>query len=176
MLIRLLLSLLFLASTPALSAATVGEVIPHDLKLADQTGALQSFETLKGEKGLVLVFVRSTEWCPFCQKQLKKLNASKEAITSKGYNLVGISYDSAEQQKKFSDKNNITYTLLSDKGSEAIKAFGILNESMAPDSRTYGIPHPTIYTITADGTISAILTEEGYKNRPSLEAILKTIQ
>ncbi len=176
MILRLLLSLALLTYSSVLSAATVGETLPHSLKSVDQTGQTQSFETLKGEKGLILVFVRSTQWCPYCKNQLKALNASKQAITHKGYNLVAISYDPVAGQKAFSDKNSISYPLLSDEGSQIIKAFGILNESIEQGTRAYGIPHPTLYQIDHNGVIRGVLAEEGYKNRPSIEAILGMLE
>jgi len=39
----------------------VGESIPA-FELRDQNGELQSFETLKGPKGLFLLFTRSADW------------------------------------------------------------------------------------------------------------------
>ncbi|MCP5118437.1 MAG: hypothetical protein GY953_47100 [bacterium] len=39
----------------------VGERIPH-FEAVDQDGKRQTFDTLKGENGLVLMFVRSADW------------------------------------------------------------------------------------------------------------------
>jgi hypothetical protein len=39
----------------------VGEKIPA-LRAKDQSGKMQTLETLRGPKGLVLVFVRSADW------------------------------------------------------------------------------------------------------------------
>ncbi len=39
----------------------VGEKIP-EFELADQTGELRDFDSLKGPKGLMLVFHRSADW------------------------------------------------------------------------------------------------------------------
>lgn len=35
--------------------------------LISNSGEPRTFETLKGRRGLVLVFVRSADWCPFCK-------------------------------------------------------------------------------------------------------------
>lgn len=40
----------------------VGETIPLPLAATDQTGNTRSFETLKGERGLILMFNRSFDW------------------------------------------------------------------------------------------------------------------
>ena len=39
----------------------VGEKLPP-FALRDQSGRTQTFDTLKGRKGLVLLFVRSADW------------------------------------------------------------------------------------------------------------------
>jgi len=40
----------------------VGAAIPHTLEAPDHTGARRDFQSLKGEKGLVLLFNRSVLW------------------------------------------------------------------------------------------------------------------
>jgi len=52
-----------------------------------------------GQKGLVLFFFRSADWCPFCQAQMMDLNTAVAGMESRGYKLAGISYDTPEIQK-----------------------------------------------------------------------------
>ena len=50
------------AQTPASpTGPNVGQKIPA-FEARDQNGRAQTFETLKGRKGLVLLFVRSADW------------------------------------------------------------------------------------------------------------------
>jgi hypothetical protein len=42
--------------------ATVGEVITHQLEVPDQTNQVQSFVTLKKNRGLIMLFSRSLAW------------------------------------------------------------------------------------------------------------------
>lgn len=51
-----------------------------------------------------------------------------------------------------------------------------LSATAAGDSLPHKLPHPTIFIIDANGIVRTILAEKGYKNRPSLDAILGTIQ
>lgn len=177
MLSRLLLVLMAIMVVPFGSyAADVGDVIPHQLNLKDQSGQDQTFDTLKGENGLVVVFVRSADWCPYCKVQLIDLQAGGELITSLGYNIVTVSYDDTTTLEKFADKYKMDIPMLSDDGSEAIRAFGILNENTKPGSRAYGIPHPTIYVVDTEGHIEHILSEEGFKKRPSVEMVAAAIK
>lgn len=172
--LAILAAFLFVPSL-ALAAAQVGDEIPNALALPDQNGEVQSFESLAGEKGLVLVFVRSADWCPYCQVQLIDFRDEGQAITDLGYNVVPISYDAPEKLKAFADKYKFPYTMLSDEGSVAIKDFGILNEEYQPEHFAHGVPKPHVYVINNDKVIQAVLAEEGYKNRPQIEAIVEAI-
>ena len=137
------------------------------------TGEATSLSELMGEKGIAVAFVRSADWCPYCQKQLKQIDDISANLNDLGWPLVAISYDDPEILSKFARKNSLGFELLSDPGSEAISAFNLLNEEMKPGSRYFGIPHPAIMFIGTDETVRAVLREEGYKDRPSLDLILQ---
>jgi len=167
---------LMVFAMPAVAAVVQGDKIPHMLEVLDQNGEVQSFETIKGEKGAVLVFIRSADWCPFCQRQLLKLQDIADVVTQEhGYNIVSISYDTPETLKAFSDKHQSPFVMLSDPQSEIIQSFGILNDSYEKSSRFYGIPHPHVYIVNGDGVVEYVLSEEGFKIRPSNEKILEAI-
>lgn len=167
----------FLIGFPAIAGAVeVGDPLPDPLNAIDQDGTAQSFESLKGKHGAVIVFVRSADWCPYCQAQLLDLAEKSEGITSKGYNIFTVSYDSQERLKNFVSKYQFPYPMLSDEGSKIIKAFGILNEQMAEGSPYHGIPHPAVYIVSADGFVQSVLAEEHYKDRPQVSAIVEAIE
>lgn len=155
----------------------VGDKIPTQLKLPNAKGEVQSFEALKGKKGLVLFFIRSADWCPYCQVQLLDLRKGEaDPILEAGYNVAILSYDTPEKLNKFATRYKFDLPMLSDEGSETIKAFGILNEDKKPDEFGYGIPHPHIYVIGTDGTILADLSKESYTRRPEISDITDEIQ
>lgn len=156
-------------------ATGVGEHLP-DLKALDQDGIEQTYETVKGEQGAVLVFIRSADWCPFCKAQLLDLAEKGSVVTELGYNIVVVSYDDPSILLAFTNKYDFPYKMLSDKGSKIIKSFGILNEDIAKDGPYYGIPNPTIYVVSADGFVQDVLAKEGYKDRPQVNAIVDSIK
>lgn len=64
-----IVGLLLWQVTPAHAAADklergpkVGEAIPQPLAATDQNGAARDFASLKGERGLILLFSRSLDW------------------------------------------------------------------------------------------------------------------
>jgi hypothetical protein len=86
--------------------------------------------------------------------------------------LAAISYDSVAVLKSFADRQHITYPLLSDPDSKIIRSFGILNETVPPDSMAYGIPYPGTYVVDTSGKVLAKFFEDDYKERtPTLEIL-----
>ena len=155
--------------------SAIGSEIP-DFTLQDSEGNDVSYDVLKGDKGLVMAFVRSAEWCPYCQLQLQDIGKHEDALNELGYNLVSVSYDSVAQLGTFDVKYDIPYVMVSDPESELIKAFGILNETVEPESRAYGIPHPAIFVIHHPGIIAPKYYEEDYKERPDMNDIITAIK
>ncbi len=161
----------------------VGAVIPHDLSTMDAEGAARDFDGLAGEKGMVLVFIRSLDWCPYCQSQTLDITKRAEEFEAKGLNVVFLSYDSQEIQTRFKKKWRIDPTILSDADSEIINAFGLLDESYDPKGRYYGVPHPAVFIVNDDKTIAAKLyekdylsNEKSYRNRPAVDVILDAVE
>ncbi|MEO0785561.1 MAG: peroxiredoxin family protein [Pseudomonadota bacterium] len=123
------------------------------------------------ENGRVLVFVRSADWCPFCKTQLVELEEIAGPLSEAGWALEAISYDSPEILLEFATDNDLTFTLRADEGSAVITEFGLLNTDVREGSRSYGIPHPAVVFIRDEGTVAAVLREEGYRTRPSIDSI-----
>lgn len=171
-----LFSVFMFVCGPVMAEAQVGQTFPVELSLKDENGSVQSLESLRGEKGTVLVFVRSVDWCPYCQVQLLDLRSDAGEIVESGYNIVSVSYDASDVLKQFKDKYKFPYAMVSDEGSAVIKELGILNDSYAEDHFAYGVPKPTVYVLAHDGNVQAILAEEGYRKRPQAEVILEAIQ
>ena len=95
-----------------------------------------------------------------------------DAVRRQGLGVVGISYDSVGALKNFSDRQHITYPMLSDADSAIIRAYGILNETVPPDTPAYGIPYPGVYIVDPQGKVVAKYFEDDYKDRVSTADIL----
>ena len=80
---------------------------------------------MSGPNGLLLLFFRSADWCPFCKGQLVDLEGAQKAFASRGINVAGVSYDSQAILSDFARRRSISYPLLSDTSSSLIDAFGI---------------------------------------------------
>ncbi|MEM1105098.1 MAG: redoxin domain-containing protein [Pseudomonadota bacterium] len=162
------------AEAPVMIGPKVGDAAPS----LEGTVAVMAdgAEATTGENGRVLVFVRSADWCPFCKTQLNELEDITGSLAEAGWTIEAISYDSPEILAGFANENDLSFTLRSDEGSEAIRAFGLLNTDVREGARSYGIPHPAVVFVSSAGTVSAVLREEGYRTRPSVDAIMETAE
>lgn len=143
------------------------------IALVDQAGKSQSFDTLTGPNGLLLLFFRSADWCPFCKGQLVDLERAQKLFATKGINVAGVSYDSSQVLAEFSQRKSITYPLLSDAGSKLIDAFGIRN--VEATGAQAGIPVPGYYLINKQGVIEKRFFEDGYINRLTANNVYQNI-
>jgi len=170
---------LFLFPLPAKAADAFGpEIGTHAPSIGtpvDQNGVPRDLASLMGSNGLVLLFFRSADWCPFCQVQLIELNDGLADFESRGYNLAGISYDSPEILETLTERRDIAYPLLSDPDSEIIDRFGLRDPQYPPGHRAHGVPRPIILVLDANGTVTAKLYEETHRTRPPVALVVTTL-
>ncbi len=166
----LLLSLLITANNAFSAQETlsvgpnVGSKAPM-LSTVNVQGDSQSIKQLSGDKGLVILFFRSADWCPFCKKHLVELNEQAEKFKALGYGLAGVSYDNTEILQNFAKQQKISYPLLSDQKAKTVLAYGILNTQYAIGDDNYGIPYPGVVVINKQGKVTHKHFFEGYKKR-----------
>lgn len=159
------------ASSNAKSGPAVGARIPTFTAI-DTDGKQRTFENLRGPRGLVLLFSRSADWCPYCKTNMADLNTQVEAFRKKGLGVASVTYDSAAILQDFGKRLGIKYPMLSDPQSRVIQAFGILNDNVETTSPQYGIPFPGTYIVNEKGVVTAKYFEEDYRERYSAASIL----
>lgn len=86
-----------------------------------------------------------------------------------------MTYDSREILSEFHKKHNLPYPLLQDVDLKHVEAYGIKNENYKPGDSGYGVPHPGIVLLNAEGIVEWKFAAPGFRNRPSFEAIYEAI-
>lgn len=96
--------------------------------------------------------------------------------------MFAISYDPVDGLAAFAEKYGITYRLLSDEGSVAIRRLGLLNEEVqqhhafygipARDT-VYGVPYPGAFILDERGTVVEKRFEDSYRERETGAGILE---
>jgi len=97
-------------------------------------------------------------------------------VTSLGYTVAIVTYDPVEVLQRYSAKESIRFTLLSDRGSILIKAFGLLDNSIPATSKWHGFAHPVIFVVDPEGVVRHRFSEENYRQRPDANAVLDVLR
>ena len=163
-----------------------------DFRSIDQYGKEIRLKDVLKDSVVVLVFYRG-QWCPYCSKQLKKLEDSLQLITSKGARLIAITPEKPEFISKTIEKTKASYPLIYDKDMKIMKAYSVAFEV---DERTVSryknadidlavangqkdkvyLPVPAIYIINKESTIVYRFFEPDYKKRVSVQEILDNLK
>ncbi|MCH8015106.1 MAG: redoxin domain-containing protein [Acidobacteria bacterium] len=101
-----------------------------------------------------------------------QLNESLEQFREQGLEITGISYDSVAIVRHFSERAGIQFPLLADPDASNILAFGVVNTTVSPERRNYGIPFPGIYIIDENGILREKYFERNYRERFTARSIL----
>ena len=109
--------------------------------------------------------------------QLVELQEAWPNLQKNGVATFAISYDSVEVLAAFADKRGITYPLLSDAGSHAIRALGLLNEQHLVEQHAFygiqtrdeqrGVAYPGTFVLDERGIIAEKRFEQSYRVRPT---------
>ena len=101
-----------------------------------------------------------------------ELQGRVKELRTKGLNVAAISYDPLPVLADFARRREISFPLLSDKGSATITNYGILNTTVASTSRIRGIPFPGTFILDRRGIVTARFFEQNYQERDTAASIL----
>lgn len=118
--------------------------------LPDQNGKVRKLDDYKG-KWLVVYFYPKDD-TPGCTTEACSFRDEYQYIQEHGAEVIGISKDSPASHKKFAEKYNLNFTLLSDESFDTIKAYGAWGERSMYGRKFMGIIRST-YIIDPNGNI-----------------------
>ena len=152
----------------------IGSNLPP-LNVLDQFENRQKMSNVIKNKGAIITFFRSADWCPFCKSHLRELKAQAETFRKMGYGVVAISYDSPEILREFSYNEELNFSLLSDQDVESFKALNVVNQKYKPGDRHYGIPYPGVILVDNKGVVIEKYFFEGYRKRVKFDQLAKKL-
>ena len=134
----------------------LGDKMPH-FEVMDQSGNMVSSESFMGKKTIIYFYPKDNT--SGCTAEACSLRDNYDALVAAGYNVVGVSKDSAASHTKFIEKHSLPFTLLADTTTEMQQVFGVWAEKK-------------LYGRTYMGTLrkTFIFNEEGI-----LEKIIETV-
>jgi peroxiredoxin len=101
----------------------VGDAAP-DFTLGDAVGNQVVLTELLARGPVVVTFYRG-EWCPYCNVQLKALQAVLPEITATGATLVAISPQAPDHTLTVTEKNELAFPVLSDLDQSVCEAYKV---------------------------------------------------
>jgi peroxiredoxin Q/BCP len=104
-------------------ALEVGDPAPV-ITAPDQNGKPLSFEETY-KKGVTLVYFYPKADTPGCTAEACSLRDSYADLRAKGLQIIGVSEDKADDQKKFQEKYKLPFPLVADTDGSVAKAFDV---------------------------------------------------
>ena len=135
----------------------------------DENGNEVKLSDFAGRK-LVLYFYPKDS-TPGCTNEACNLRDNMDALHAQGYEVVGVSVDSAASHQKFKAKHSLPFRLVSDERHELVEAFGVWGEKTLC-GRKYMGTNRTTFIIGPDGTVERIIGPRQIKVKEHAQQIL----
>ena len=115
-------------SFASLAQIKVGSKAPN-FNLSDQNSIQHQLSDYEGS--WVILYFYPKDDTPGCTTQACDFRDAVKRIIASKSNVFGVSLDSVESHKRFADKNNLPFSLLSDESGEVSEAYDSLNNFMS---------------------------------------------
>lgn len=122
----------------------VGSTAP-DFEAFDQNGSTVKLSSFRGSPVVLYFYPRDNT--PGCTVEACNFRDNNTEFEKKGVKVLGVSVDSVNSHKKFQDKFDLNFTLVSDSGKSISQSYGTFGGSSA--SRI-------TYIIDKDGKIAFV--------------------
>lgn len=133
----------------------------------DQEGNLHQLEDYKGKKLVVFFYPKAST--PGCTAEACNLRDHWSTFQKEGFEILGVSADSAKRQQNFKTKYELPFPLLADEDKAVINAFGVWGPKKFMGKEYDGI-HRTTFVIDENGVLSDVITK--VKTKAHAEQIL----
>ena len=138
----------------------IGDRMP-DFEVVDQNGNKVEAKDLIGRKTIVYFYPKDNT--SGCTAEACNIRDNYGALVQAGYNVVGVSKDSAASHRKFMDKYELPFTLLSDTSTEMLQAFGAWGEKKMYGKTVMGTLRRT-FIFNEEGVLERIIEKVDTKN------------
>ena len=141
-----------------------------DFTLNDKNGNAVSLSDFLGKK--VVLYFYPKDNTSGCTAEACSLRDHYGEFRSRGYEVIGVSVDSAASHCKFIDKYELPFTLIADTDKELVQAMGVWGEK-SMYGRKYMGTFRTTFVIDENGIIEQIFLPKEIKTSTHAEQLLK---
>lgn len=149
---------------------SVGSVAP-EFSLPDQEGTIHVSEDYRG-RWLLLYFYPEDD-TPGCTKEACGFRDIKKDLEDRSCAILGVSPDTVESHRKFSDKHDLSFPILADPDKEQINAYGVWREKSFMGKKYMGVAR-TSFLIDPKGIMRKIY--EGVKPEEHPLEVMKDLE
>ncbi len=127
-----------------------------EFKGINQDGKKVALQDFKGKK-LILYFYPKALTAG-CTKETVNLSENYKLLKSKGFEVLGVSPDPVEKQKKFHEKYKVPFDLVADENKEIVKLYGVWGKKKMY-GREYDGVYRTTFIVDENGKIEHVITK-----------------
>ena len=135
-----------------------------DFTLLNQDGESVTLSQYLGKK--IILYFYPKDNTPGCTKQACGFAQLYPDFVKKGAVILGVSKDSVKSHKKFEEKYQLPFTLLSDPDLVAIQAYDVWKEKNMYGKKVMGVVRTT-YLINEEGIIEKAYTKVKAAQNPN---------
>ena len=147
---------------------TTGDKVP-DLLGQDQDGKEIRLSDFPDKK--IALYFYPKDSTSGCTAQACNLRDNYQNLIAAGYQVIGVSVDSADSHKKFIAKNDLPFPLITDQDHKLVTEFGVWGEK-SMYGRKYMGTFRTTFIIGPDRKIERIITPKEVKTKDHATQIL----
>ena len=173
------------------NALKVGQQATY-FELPNQEGKVVALKDLIAKGPVVVTFYRG-DWCPYCNLQLRALQARLEELEALGATLVAISPQVPDDSLTKSEISEMTFTVLSDQNAKVASQYGVawevpeflldhmrVDRNLDLEKINNGngsvLPIPATFIIGTDGIIVWNYVNVDYRTRSEPEEIIEALK
>ncbi|HMU47307.1 MAG TPA: peroxiredoxin-like family protein [Chitinophagaceae bacterium] len=192
---KLMVSLILIGFVNLLAAQNAPEGLfigskATDFKGKDQRGNDIRLKDLLKKGKVVLLFYRGY-WCPYCNRELSRLQDSIGLILDKGATVIAVTPEKPENIDKTIEKTKAEFSILHDEDMKIMKAYDVQFEVPENTVTRYrnanidlagingkngaNLPVPAVYIIDEEQTVIYRFFDADYKKRPSVKEIIDNL-
>ena len=167
-----------------------GDSFP-DGNLLDASGKEVAMSSFLKDGPVVICFYRGG-WCPYCNIQLASLQKHLPDFKALGVQLTAITPEKPEKALSTSEKNELSFPVLTDVGNAYAKSLGLvftLPESLRPIYKQFGIDIPShngdetfelplaaTFVVNKEGKVTYRFVDADYTKRAEPNDILEALK